>query len=445
MDMHGSWAASAFGHWGVVNNMEGQLPKNWAARFFTIFTGQAFSLFGSSLVQFALIWYLTQKTGSATILATASLFAMLPQILLGPIAGTVVDRGSRRMIMIAADAAIAMFTLLLAYLFWIGKVETWHIFLISAVRSAGGAFHYPAMASSTSLMVPKEQLARVAGANQMLQGLINIVAPPVGAVLVAVMPTQNILMIDILTAILGITPLLFIAIPQPIEHHDNAPKASFMQDLIGGFKYMAAWPGLLMLGLMATLLNFLLAPTSALTPLLVTKYFSKGALELGSLDSFFGVGMIAGGITLGVWSGFKKRIVTSLVGIFSFSFAILAIAAAPADRFWIMVTAMAVVGFMMPMANGPIQALFQTLVEPNMQGRVMSLISSVAQAMMPVSLLIAGPVTDATSYQTWFWIAGVSTLLIAIGGFFIPAIFNIEENHHKNIVKTEAVQGSISA
>jgi len=424
--------------------MDQQLPKNWAARFFTIFTGQAFSLFGSSLVQFALIWYLTQKTGSATVLATASLFAMLPQVLLGPIAGTVVDRGSRRMIMIAADATIALFTLLLAYLFWTGKVATWHIFLISAIRSAGGAFHYPAMASSTSLMVPKEQLARVAGANQVLQGLINIVAPPIGALLIAAMATQNILMIDILTALMGIIPLLFIAIPQPTEHHENATKASFMQDLVGGFKYMAAWPGLLMLGLMATLLNFLIAPTSALTPLLVTKYFGKGALELGSLDSFFGIGMIAGGITLSVWGGFKKRIATSLFGIFSFSFAILAIAAAPADKFWIMVASMAAIGFMMPMANGPIQALFQTLVEPNMQGRVMSLVGSVAQAMMPISLLLAGPITDATSYQTWFWIAGVLTLLIAIGGFFVPAIFNIEESHYKNIAETESVNGTIS-
>ena len=417
--------------------MDNQMPKNWAARFFTIFTGQAFSLFGSSLVQFALIWYLTQKTGSATVLATASLFAMLPQILLGPIAGTVVDRGNRRLIMIASDATIALFTLLLAYLFWAGKVETWHIFLISAVRSAGGAFHYPAMASSTSLMVPKEQLARVAGANQVLHGLINIVAPPVGALLVAILPTHNILMIDIVTALLGITPLLFIAIPQPKEQHTDAPKASFIQDFVGGFKYMAAWPGLLMLGLMATLLNFLLAPTSALTPLLVTKYFGKGALELGSLDSFMGIGMIAGGITLSVWGGFKKRIVTSLVGIFSFSIAILAIANAPSDKFWIMVTAMALIGFMLPMANGPIQALFQTLVEPNMQGRVMSLVSSVASAMMPLSLVIAGPFTDATSYQAWFWVAGVATLLIAVGGFFVPAIFNIEENRHKNTAKIE--------
>ena len=413
--------------------MEETLPKNWAVRFFTIFTGQAFSLFGSSLVQFALIWYLTQKTGSATVLATASLFGMLPQILLGPIAGTVVDRGNRRLIMIVSDATIAVFTLLLAYLFWSGSVEIWHIYLISAVRSAGGAFHYPAMSASTSLMVPKEQLSRVAGANQTMQGLVSIVAPPVGALLVAVMATENMLMIDVVTAVMGITPLLFFSVPQPKqeEHHESAPRKSFMQDMGAGIKYMVSWPGLLMMGLMATMLNFLLGPTTALTPLLVTKYFGKGALELGSLDSFFGIGMIAGGITLSIWGGFKKKIVTSLSGIIMFSFAILAIAIAPADKFWIMVASMFVIGFMLPMANGPIHALFQTLIEPNMQGRVLSLVSSVAQAMMPLGLIIAGPVTDATSYQTWFWIAGILNLVIGVGSFFIPAIINIENNHKR--------------
>lgn len=414
-----------------MNNSETTLPSNWATRFFTIFIGQAFSLFGSSLVQFALIWYLTQKTGSATVLATASLFGMFPQILLGPIAGTVIDRGSRRMIMIAADATIAVFTLLLAYLFWSNNVQIWHIYLILAARSAGGAFHYPAMAASTSLMVPKEQLSRVAGANQTLQGLVGIVAPPVGALLVAAMSTQNILMIDVVTAMMGIVPLLIFSIPQP-QRTDaglSAPKTSFMQDLIAGFKYMVAWPGLLILGLTATLLNFLIAPTSALTPLLVTKYFKLGALELGSLDSLFGVGMILGGISLGIWGGFKKKIVTSLTGIALFSFAILAIAAAPADKFWIMLVSMFVFGFLMPLMNGPIHALFQSVVEPDMQGRVLSLVGSVAQAMMPLSLLVAGPVTDATSYQTWFWIAGILNLVIALGGFLIPALMNIEDNH----------------
>jgi DHA3 family macrolide efflux protein-like MFS transporter len=202
-----------------------------------------------------------------------------------------------------------------------------------------------------------------------------------------------------------------------------------MKDMGAGFKYMASWPGLLMLGLMATLLNFLIAPTSALMPLLVTKYFKLGALELGSLDSFFGIGMIAGGITLSVWGGFKKRIITSLSGIVLVSFSILAIAAAPAHAFWIAVVSMAFMGFMMPLVNGPLHALFQSVVEPDMQGRVMSLVSSVAQAMMPIGFLIAGPITDATSYQVWFWIAGILNLLIGVSGFFIPAIMNIESNH----------------
>ncbi|MBI5933444.1 MAG: MFS transporter [Chloroflexi bacterium] len=424
-----------------MQNPEQPVPQNWATRFFTIFTGQTISLFGSSLVQFALIWYLTQKTGSATVLATASLFAMLPQILLGPIAGTVVDRGNRRLIMIASDATIALSTLGLAFLFWTGRVEIWHIYAISIIRSLGGAFHYPAMAASTTLMAPKEQLARISGANQAVQGLVSIVAPPVAAFLIAVMTTESILMIDVVTALMGIVPLLFFAVPQPARaaHLESAPPKSFMQDLGAGFKYMASWPGLLMLGLMATLLNFLLAPTGALMPLLVTKYFGKGAIELGGLESAFGIGMIVGGVALGIWGGFKRKIVTSLMGIVVFSIAILGIAIAPPDMFWIVVVAQAVVGVMLPMANGPIHALFQTLVEPDMQGRVMSLLGSVAQAMMPISLLVAGPVSDALGLQTWFWVAGILCLIISVGGFFVPAIYNIEENHHKNQPQAETV------
>lgn len=430
-----------------MNNLESPLPKNWAVRFFSIFTGQAFSLFGSALVQFALIWYLTQKTGSATVLATASLFGMLPQILLGPIAGTLVDRSNRRLIMIVSDSLIALSTLILVYLFWSGIVQVWHIYLTLAIRSAGGAFHYPAMSSSTSLMVPQKHLSRVAGANQTLQGLVSIVAPPAGALLVAVMSTQNMLMIDVVTAVMGVTPLLIFSVPQPPrrEAHPSAPKTSFLQDMGAGFKYMASWPGLLMVGIMATLLNFLMAPTSALMPLLVTKYFKLGALELGSLDSFFGVGMIAGGITLSLWGGFKKKIYTSLTGIFLFSFSILAIAAAPANKFWIVIASMLFIGFMMPIVNGPIQALFQSVVEPDMQGRVISLVGSVAQAMMPLSLIVAGPVTDASTYQTWFWVAGILNLVIAVSGFFIPAIVNIESNRKVNHSEIEPVKDNSAA
>src|SRR5512147_1378352 len=156
---------------------EQSISKNWASRFFTIWTGQAFSLFGSSLVQFALVWWLTQKTGSATVLATSTMAALLPQVVLGPFVGALVDRWNRRIIMIVADAAIALATAVLIYLFASGKIQVWHVYAMAALRSLGGAFHQPAMTSSTSLMVPEKHLARIAGANQTLGGLTSIFAP----------------------------------------------------------------------------------------------------------------------------------------------------------------------------------------------------------------------------------------------------------------------------
>ena len=128
-----------------MQNESQSIPQNWARRFFTVWTGQAFSLFGSALVQFALIWWLTQESGSATVLAVATVVGMLPMIVLGPFAGALVDRGNRRLIMIFADATIAVFSLLLAYLFATGIVQIWHVYAIMAVRSLGGAFHFPAM------------------------------------------------------------------------------------------------------------------------------------------------------------------------------------------------------------------------------------------------------------------------------------------------------------
>src|SRR6266508_1200350 len=154
------------------------VSDNWAARFFTVWTGQAFSLFGSQLVQFALIWWLTQKSGSATILAIATLVGMLPQIVLGPFAGAIVDRWNRRAIMIIADGSIALFTLLLAYLFATQRVQIWHVYAIMAIRALGGAFHFPAMSASTPLMVPEKHLTRISGMNQTLQGLMPLVSPP---------------------------------------------------------------------------------------------------------------------------------------------------------------------------------------------------------------------------------------------------------------------------
>jgi DHA3 family macrolide efflux protein-like MFS transporter len=408
-----------------------EFQANWKPKFFTIFAGQALSLFGSSLVQFAMVWYLTQETGSATILATATLVAMLPQVLLGPFVGALVDRWNRRVVMIIADGSIALATLVLAGLFWAGLAQVWHIYVILLIRSLGGAFHWPAMSASTSLMVPKEQLSRVAGMQQTLYGLVSIVAPPTGAVLISLLPTQGVLMIDVFTALMAILPLLFIAIPLPVREQtqNGEHKTSYWQDVREGFTYVAGWPGLLAILVIAVLINFLLTPAASLMPLLVTKHFGLGALEFGLTDSLFGIGMIVGGVLLSVWGGFKRRVVTSMLGIIGLGLGVVAVGFAPANMFWLALAGMAVMGFMNPMTNGPLHAILQSTVKPEMQGRVMSLVNSAATAMTPLSLAVAGPVSDLVGIRSWYIFGGVICLMMGVGAFLVPAIMNVENNH----------------
>ena len=415
--------------------------KRWAANFFIMWVGQAFSLVGSSLVQFALVWWLTKETGSATVLATATLIAMLPQIFLGPFAGTLIDRWNRKTVMIVADCLIAVATLVLIYLFMIGRPSIWAIYVILLIRSAGGSFHYPAMEASTSLMVPKQHLARIAGLNQTLMGVINIIAPPLGALVISIFSTQTVLFVDVFTALIAIFLLVVVTVPQPArlktQSNGEVKATTFSHDLREGWTYMVAWPGLLAVAILAMLINFLLTPASSLIPLMVTKEYLGGAVQLGLLDSIFGIGVIVGGLLLSTWGGFKKRILTSLMGIIGIGVGILIFGSMPAHLFYLALSGIFLLGFMQVFANGPLHAILQSTVEPGMQGRVLSLIGAGATAMSPLSLLVAGPVADALGVRTWYLIGGIACILAALIALFIPAVMKIEDNQPGNSIQAE--------
>jgi DHA3 family macrolide efflux protein-like MFS transporter len=405
-------------------------PKPWATRFFTIWTGQAFSLLGSQLVSFAVIWWLTQTTGSATILATASLVGLLPQVILGPFTGTLVDRWSRRLTMIIADSLIALATVGLAILFALGHVQIWQVYALLFVRSVCGGFHWPAMQASTTLMVPKEHFARIQGLNQMLQGGMSIASAPLGALLLVWMPMEWILAIDVFTAMLAIIPLFFLQVPQP-ERRDLQPeangKSTFWQDFQAGFRYVWNWPALMLIGIMATVINFLLTPAFSLLPILVTKHFNGQAIQLATLESFSGIGFIVGGLILSTWGGFKRRILTTLWGLIAMGLGILVMGLLPSSAFVIAVAAILFVGIMSPIVNGPLLAAVQAAVAPEMQGRVFTLIQTMAAGMSPFGLIIAGPIADKLGVQTWFIIGGIVTGLMGIAGFFLPAVMHFED------------------
>jgi DHA3 family macrolide efflux protein-like MFS transporter len=410
---------------------EAQKPQNrhWLRTFALIWTGQIFSLIGSGVVQFALVWWLTEKTQSAAVLATATFVALLPEVFVGPFAGALVDRWNRRLVMIFADAFIALATVVLVILFWLGVAQVWHVFVILFIRAVGGVFHYPAMAASTSLLVPQEQLSRVAGVNQALRGIINIGAPPLGALLYSLLKFHWVLSVDIFTAMLAILPLLFVRIPQPVAEEKPmvTPKQLF-KEVKEGFKFLMSWPGAIALLVIAMLINFVLGPSSTLLPLLVKNHFGGNAWHLSAVESVFGIGIILGGLLLGIWGGFKRKMITSLIGVGSIGFGILLTGIAPRSLFWLALVGNAMVGFTAPIANGPLQAIMQTYVPANMQGRVFTLIGSLATAMMPLSMIIAAPIAQWLGVRAWFIIGGVVTILIGFGAFLLPKVVHIEDH-----------------
>jgi DHA3 family macrolide efflux protein-like MFS transporter len=414
--------------------------KPWKSTFFTIWGGQALSILGSQLVQFALIWHLTVQTGSATVLATATLVGMLPNVVLGPFIGTLVDRRNRRWIMLIADSIVALATLLLVALFALDVVEVWHIFAVLFIRSLASTFHGNAMSASTSLMVPVEQLTRIQGLNQLLNGGLNVVAAPLGALLLGILPMQGILSIDVITALFAILPLAFIQVPQPERNALDAEKTTVWTDFKAGLRYMISWPGLLIIGLMTVGINFTIIPAFSLLPLMVKDYFGGSAIHLSWVESAMGGGMIVGGAWLGLWGGFSRKILTSMMGLMGMGAGTLILALAPSSAIFMAVGGALLIGLMTPITMGPFFALIQSTVEPDMQARIFSLLSSVGTGIAPLGLMIAGPVADRVGIQAWFLLGGTLCIFMAVTGLIIPAVMNMEK---KDNPLTEAVGTSL--
>ncbi len=396
--------------------------------FLTIFIGQSFSLFGSQLVQFALVWWLTLTSlGSASVLAFAMMMALIPQIVLTPLLGPLIDRWNRRRIMILADATVALSVFVLALLFAFSLAEIWHVYVLMLVRSIGGAFHWPAMQASTVMLVEKKQLSKVNGLTQSFQGLANVLAPPIAAVLVGIIPIQIILAIDIGTAMMAILPLLFIQIPQPQKDHLKENETSTFADFKFSFGYLWKWKGGLFIMIGAMVANLLIVPAVSFVPILVTGHFGGGAFEYALLTSSLGIGAILGGLALGAWSGKNRRIVVGMVCFVFMGLGFASIGVMPSWAFLPAVVVFFFSGSMMSIGNGIIFAILQNMIPPELQGRIFSLVLSGSAAMTPLGLAIGGPLIDVLNVQFWFLIGGCVMAFVGALAFFSQAVMKIEE------------------
>jgi DHA3 family macrolide efflux protein-like MFS transporter len=398
--------------------MTGMQDNNRIRAFFVLWSGQVVSLVGTQAVQFALIWWLAERTGSATVLATATLVGLLPITLLGPWAGAVADRRSRKAVMLLSDGAAALVSAALALAFFVGAAGPVAALAALLLRAIASAFHGPAMLAVTSSMVPARHLTRVQGLNQAVQGGMLIVSAPLGALLVAWLPMGGVLLVDVATALVAIAPLAALRIPAQARAANGAASSgsSTWEDLREGLRYVARHGGHRALLALAASINMAIVPAYSLLPLLIQGPLGGGAGTLGTAQSLFGVGTLAGGAVLGAWGGTRRRTRTALAAIAGIGIATLALGLAPAGSPAWVAGAMLAVGVFAALANGPIVAILQATVPLELQGRVFGLYGSLATLATPLGLVLAAPVAQLVGVRAWYVFGGIARAALAILG-----------------------------
>lgn len=405
---------------------EDALSANWKLRFGAVFAAQALSLIGSQLATFALVWWLTQHTGSAGVLAAATSLALLPEIALGPFAGALVDRWDRRMVMVVADGAVAGIAALVAWAAWRGALAPAHVYAITLARAVGGVFHWPAMQASVSLLVPTRHLSRVAGLNQTLDGLLGILVPPLGAWLLSQTTVGTLMGIDVITALLAVSLLAAIRIPRPPLSDGIELGHNLLGQLGEAVAFLRSVPGLGLLVLAMAALQCLLTPAYHLLPILVSQRYGGGADLLGWVQSLSGIGAIAGGGLLAWWGGGRRQVATAALGVLILALAVATMGVLPPQALTGLLALQLAAGVAAPLSNGPLFATFQALVAPRLQGRVFMLLGSAVGALAPLGMMAAGWIVDRHGPGVWYVGSAVGCLAIALLLWRLPALSELD-------------------
>lgn len=403
-----------------------QRTNSWKKDYFTILIGQGFSLISSGILQMSIIFYLTAKTGSAMVLSIATLIGFLPQALLGPFAGVFVDRHSRKKIMIGADLIIAAAGGALAIVTIYMELPIWVIMVVLFIRSLGTAFHSPALNAVTPLLVPEDQLTKCAGYSQTIQAIGSIISPAAAAFLYAVWSLNNIVLLDIVGAIIACISVAIIAIPN-LEISNVNKKENVVQEMKAGYMVLKENRGLFALLWIGALYMFFYMPISALYPLMSMGYFGGTPTYASIAEIAFAVGMLAGGIILSVWGGFKKRTLTIGASVIIMGIGVAISGILPPNAFVGFVICCVAMGVSAPF-YGVQNALFQEKIKPEYLGRVFSLLGSVMSIAMPIGLLCSGLFAEQIGVEKWFFVSGIGITAISFLVFVLPAVQALD-NH----------------
>jgi DHA3 family macrolide efflux protein-like MFS transporter len=379
--------------------------------------GQTVSLFGSMLVQYAVMWHVTLETKSGVVLALAAVFGFLPQAVVSIFGGVWADRLNRKMLIIAADAAIAVTTLVLALLMLSGMTDLWLLFVALAIRSTGAGIQMPAVSAIIPQIVPTDKLMRVNGINGSIQSGMALIAPAAAGAIYASASLTSIFFIDVVTAAIGIALIATIAVPTIRDA--KAEGTSYFGDLVEGVKYIAHHAFVRWLLILFGIVFLLIVAPSYLTPLMVARTFGEEVWKLTVLEISFSVGMVLGGIAIAVWGGTKNRVAMILAS--TAIFALLSIGMGFSTNLWVFFAFMLLLGLAVPFFSTPSMTLLQETVEPERQGRVFGFVGIVMAVAMPIGMVVFGPLADQFSVESLLVVAGVLLFVVIGVAVLVPA------------------------
>ncbi len=419
--------------------------------FSIVWFGQLISLLGGGMTSFAITIWAWQETGQATALALVGFFTFAPTVLLSPIAGALVDRLNRKLVMMLSDLGSSLAALVLLLLYLSGNLHLWHLYVLGAWAGAFNAFQFPAYSAAISSMLPKSQYARANGMLSLAESSAGIAAPVLAGILLSFLGIAWILVIDLITFSIAIVTLVLVHIPQPsISQEGLASRGNLWQESLYGFRYILARRPLLYLQLIFTGINFTATfGMIILAPMILAKT-ANSEIILGSVQSALGVGGVAGGLLMSLWGGPRRRIHGVLIGMIGnglLGAALLGLGQTVA--IWLVAAFFS--SFFIPILNGANQAIWQAKVAPDVQGRVFATRRLIAQITAPLAMLVAGPLADrvfeplmmseaglasifsallgtgaGVGMALMLLIAGLASAVIAVLAYLSPAVRNVE-------------------
>lgn len=381
---------------------------NWKHSIIHFLSAQTISLLGSSIVQYAIIWHITLTTSSGKMLTISTLCGFVPQILISLFAGTLLDRYDRKKAIMLSDTIIAIATLGLAFSFLLGHESKNLLFGVLAVRSAGTGIQTPAVNAIIPRIVPPEKLMKINGVNSTLSSLIMFISPAVSGAILSVSSIETTLFIDVVTAAIGIGITCSIRISPHLrsEHREN----TYLKEVKEGFAYLRKHKFIRQLLLFQIIVLFLISPTAFLTPLLISRTFGNEVWRLTMSEMSYSLGMVAGGLLITGWGGFKNKLHTTILAGGIYGLLMICIGASPV--FLVYLVCNAFIGVTAPCYNTPLTVILQEKVVPNMHGRVFSFMQISTSCALPLGMSLFGPLSDKVNPAILMMIAG--TLIIVV-------------------------------